>query len=358
MLRSGYLRVNESARCIFIVTLAVVISNAQTPSSTPPSAPLPKVHRWFDLEALSIATRYRFIDTSDGATIANQQQWQLLGRGRFKFDQKGKYSVVAAIQSGTSFASGWENTGLGTGTVQSNLFLKQLYFDAKPIKPVEVQFGGIAIANGENTEITGYDNDNYLTGERLVLRLPKKIYFDEVSFTNGYVGDLNRPSVFRRFKHLNRSNYHQFLVRKQVTKNIGFSADYTFESGADTLRQAVKVKIPKARIVDSLLYENYERIDPQPGYGFAITAEKKLNAKLNLAGGFAKVSHTTLNGDRFPRGERIFITGAFKVTRELTLSSAIIRAVGPLSTPSTHRTRLEIIASYNILEALRHYRVF
>ena len=358
MLRPHYRHVNHLALRLLIIVVAVVVSNAQAPSSTPPSAPLPEVHRWFDLEALSIATRYRFIDTSDGATIANQQQWQLVGRGRFKFDKKGKYSVVAAIQSGTGFASGWENTGLGTGTVQSNLFLKQLYFDVKPIKPVEVQFGGITITNGENTEITGYDNDNYITGERLVLRLPKRVYFDEISLTNGYVGDLNRPSVFGRLKHLNRSNYHQFLVRKQLTKNIGFSADYTFDSGADTLRQAVKVKLPKARIVDSLLYENYERIDPQPGYGFAITAEKKLNAKLNLAGGFAKVSHTMLNGDRFPRGERIFMSGAYKVTREITLSSAFIRAVGPLATPSTHRTRLEIIVSYNILEALHHYRVF
>lgn len=358
MLQPSYRRVNSIALYLLSFTLAAVISNAQNSTPTPTPGPLPAVHRWFDLEALSVATRYRYVDVATGATASNQQQWQMIARGRFRFDSKGKYSVFAGLQSGPTFTGGWNNTGWGTGGPQTNLFLKQLYFDAKPVKEVEVQFGGIAIINGENTEITGYDNDNYLTGERVAIRLPKKVYFDEVSFANGYVGDINRPSVFRRFKNLNRSNYHQIQVRKQVTKQVGFSADYTFDSGTDTLRQAIKVKLPKARILDSVLYENYERIDPQPGFGFAFTAEKKVGARLNLTGGFAKVSHVLLNSDRFPRGERVFVTGAYKLTRELTVSSVFIRAVGPLATPTTHRTRLEIIASYNILEALHHYRIF
>jgi hypothetical protein len=194
--------------------------------------------------------------------------------------------------------------------------------------------------------------------ERLQIRSPKMLYFDEISVTNGYVGDLNRPNIFRRLKHLNRSNYHQFLFRKQVTKQVGFSADYTFESGIDTLRQAIKVKLTKSHFLDSLLYENYERIDPHPGFGFALTGEKKLLPKLTLIGGFAKISHSMLNSDRFPRGERVYFSAAYKITHGLTLNPVIIQAVGPLPTPTTPRTRFEIIASYNILEALHHYRIF
>ena len=338
--------------------LAVVSSTAQTSGPSPTPSPLPEVHRWFDLEALSIATRYRYINAANGSTVSNQQQWQMVARGRFKFDRKGKYSVLAHVQSGNNFTGGWDNTGLGTGDAQTNLFLKQLYFDAKPTSAVEVQFGGLAITNGENTEITGYDNDNFILGERVSIRLPKKLYFDEISLTNAFLGDIDHPSVFRRFKRLDKSNYHQLMVRKQVNKSVGFSADYTFDSGVDTLRQAVKVKLLKARIIDGLLFENYQRIDPQPGYGFAVTAEKKVNTKLNLAGGFAKVSHVMLNSDRFARGERIFLSGVYKLTRELTINPVIIRAVGPLAIASTPRTRFEIIASYNILEALHHYRVF
>ena len=358
MLQPRYRSVNKTLIILLIFASAVVTARGQSQKPSPTPVPLPKVHRWFDLEALSVASRYRYIDAANGATVGNSQQWQMVARGRFKFDRKGKYSVLAHVQSGNTFTGGWDNTGLGTGDAQTNLFLKQLCFDAKPTRAVEIQFGGLAITNGENTEITGYDNDNFIMGERVSFRAPKKLYFDEVTITNAFLGDINRPSVFRRFKRLDRSNYHQFLIRKQVTKNVGFSADYTFDSGVDTLRQAVRVKLPKAKIVDSVLYENYERIDPQPGYGFAVTAEKKVTSKLNFSGGFAKISHVMLNGDRFPRGERIFLSGAYKLTQELTINPVIIRAVGPLATPATPRTRFEIIASYNILEALHHYRVF
>jgi hypothetical protein len=358
MLQSHYRCVNKILIVLSIFIFAAAASKGQSEAPSPTPTPLPKIHRWFDLETLSIASRYRYIDAANGAIVSNQQQWQMVARGRLKFDRKGKYSVVAHVQSGNNFTGGWENTGLGTGDAQTNLFLKQLYIDAKPIREIEFQFGGLAITNGENTEITGYDNDNFIMGERVSFRAAKKLYFDEVAITNAFLGDINRPSVFRRFKHLDRSNYHQILVRKQVTKNVGFSADYTFDSGSDTLRQAIRVKLPKAKIVDSLLYENYERIDPQPGYGFALTAEKKVTAKLNVTGGFAKVSHAVLNSDRFPRGERIFFSAAYKPIRELTINPVLITAVGPLVTASAPRTRFEIIASYNILEALHHYRVF
>jgi hypothetical protein len=358
MLQAHYRRVNKTLIILFIFVSAVVTAEGQSQKPSPTPSPLPNVHRWFDLDALSIAIRYRYINAANGATVGNAQQWQMVARGRFKFDRKGKYGVVAHMQSGNTFTGGWDNTGFGTGDSQTNLFLKQLYFDAKPTRTIEIQFGGLAITNGENTEITGYDNDNFIVGERASFRVPKTLYFDEITITNAFLGDINRPSVFRRFKRLDRSNYHQLLVRKQVTKNVGFSADYTFDSGVDTLRQAVRVKLPKAKIVDSVLYENYERIDPQPGYGFAVTVEKKVSAKLNLSGGFAKISNVMLNSDRFPRGERIFLSAAYKPIAELTINPVLIRAVGPLATSNIPRTRFEIIASYNILEALHHYRVF
>ena len=61
--------------------------------------------------------------------------------------------------------------------------LKLLYLDAKPVKSFEFQIGGIAVNQGENTEATGYDNDVYITGERVLIRRPKKLYFDKISLT-------------------------------------------------------------------------------------------------------------------------------------------------------------------------------
>ncbi len=67
--------------------------------------------------------------------------------------------------------------------------LRQLYFDAKPVDGLELQIGSLGFNLGENTEVTGYDNDSYVVGERVQLKMPKRLYFDEVSFTHGYVGD-------------------------------------------------------------------------------------------------------------------------------------------------------------------------
>ena len=344
---------------IVFVSFAFAASvSSQSPSPSPTVQPNPEAHRWIDIDTFSIQTRYRFVKNANGRTGTNQQQWQFMLHGRFKFDRKGRYSVVGSLATGNTLTGGWNNTGWGTGDLQTNLFPKQLYLDAKPVKSVEIQIGGIGVNNGENTEITGYDNDTYITGERVVVRAPKNLYFDEISLTNAYLGDVTHPSVFRRLKHLDRSNYHQLLVRKQVNKRIGFSADYTFESGIDTLRQAIHIKVPETRVLDNLHFEDYERIDPNAGYGFAVTGDKKVTPKLTLTGGFVKISHAMFNGDRYPRGERLYLIVAYKLTRKLTISPVIIQAVGPLPSPSSPRTRFEIIAGYNVLEMLHRLKIY
>jgi hypothetical protein len=330
-----------------------------TPSKTV-AAPVPAkaFKRWVDIEGLAVSTRYRYVENAAGVITNNQNQYQVNARARFKFDREGRYSVYAGLFSGNNLTSGWANTGIGTGSPQGDVFLKQLYFDAKPVKWFQVQVGGIGVNNGENSEITGYDNDVYLTGERVAVRRPKNLYFDEISVTNAYIGDITRPNVFRRFKNFGRSNYHQLLVRKQVNKRVGFSADYTFEAGTDTLRQAVKISAPEAKVFDILHFENYQRVDPDKGYGFSLWGEKVIRKKLNLSGGFAHIDRTMFNADRFPRGNRFFIGAAYKLTRELTLNPVLIQAVGPLDAPSLPRTRLDLILTFNVLETLRRMKVY
>jgi hypothetical protein len=340
----------------FIFTLLITgIVTAQTP------APSPVVHkeikRWFDFEALTAATRNRYVKT-DGGLTTHPLQYQVVVRARFKFDSKGKYSVDGLVTTGNNIQSGWNLTGVGTGNGQARLYVKQLYFEAKPVKPIDVQLGGFAPNNGENSEVTGYDLDAYIMGERVRILHPKKLYFDEISFTNAFIGDVTEPNVFLRFKRLAKSNYHQFLVRKTINKRASFSADYTFDSGTDMLRQAIKLNVPELGFVDSLRFENYERLDPNPGYGFALTGEKKVGKKLNFLGGFAKISHTFLNGDRYPRGTRVYFHTAYKITPELSVGPVIIQAIGPLKSLAIARTRFEFIASYNFLEALHHHRIF
>ena len=59
-----------------------------------------------------------FVSRNDGSHVFSQtldehnrnvQQYQVAARGRFKFDRKGKYSVVAGLYTGNTINSGWNN---------------------------------------------------------------------------------------------------------------------------------------------------------------------------------------------------------------------------------------------------------
>src|SRR5687768_10464289 len=134
--------------CVLFTSLLISISAAsQTPSPTPiPAEDTPALaksnsefKRWIDIDALAVSTRYRFIENNAGVTTNNQMQWQFNGRGRFKFDRASKYSVYSVVGTGVTLTSGWNNAGWGTGDGQTDLYVKQLYADAKPVITIGVQ---------------------------------------------------------------------------------------------------------------------------------------------------------------------------------------------------------------------------
>jgi len=137
-----------------------------------------KLERWLEVQTASLTLRYRFVEDARGVTTANQMQDQDVFKARLKFDAGGRFSLNAGVASGTQFVASWNNTGVGTGRAVTNLYLKQLYFAAQPVRGVELQYGGLGILRGESTEITGYDNDGFVTGQRIILRRPKQFFFD------------------------------------------------------------------------------------------------------------------------------------------------------------------------------------
>lgn len=340
-------------------------NSAGTPAADPIPLPSPspspahfkdRIGRWFELQTGSISTRYRFVDNRNDVTLANQDQYSLALRAKLKFDPKGRFSLTAAVATGNIFIGGWNNTGWGTGNAQSHLFLKELFLEAKPIKGVEIQFGGLDIQHGVSTEVTTYDNDGHIMGERLTLHQPKHLYFDTVAVTYGYLGDLTKASVTNRWRRLGQSNYHQFLVVKKLSDHVSFSADYTFQSGIDTLHQAIKFTMPKHKFIDTLLFENYQPLSKPHGYGFSLYGEKKLGTKFTTGLGFARIDRTMLNGDRYPQGNRLFVNTAYLLHKDLTVSTAFIQGMGdyPAALP---RTRFELILTYNFLNTLRRKQV-
>ncbi len=341
------------------VSTGVKRADETKPASSSQKGQDGKITRWFELQTATLTVRTRFIETSQGITISNNLQHQEAFKARFKFDPKGNYSLHAGVFSGNHFIVGWSDTGLGTGEGVTNLYLKQLYLSAQPIKGLELQYGGLYFQRGESTEITSYDNDGYLVGERIILRKPKQFFFDEIAITYAYLGDLSRPNLNKRYYRLKQANYHQFLVSKKLGKRASMSAEYTFHDGRETMREAVSINMRRLRVIDSLHFENYQRMDVNPDYGFTVSGEKTLFKRLTLGGGYAQIdpNYGGLNGDRFNKGKRMFVTATFVISPEFSLSTFLTRAAARRFAVS-NRTRFEVLFSYNLLKSLQRTGIF
>jgi hypothetical protein len=338
------------------------IKSSFSPNSSAATAQSPsgKLTRWFELNTATLYSRYRFVETSAGLTTADQAQHKESFQGRFKFDKSGNYSLNAGLFSGRNFIATWNNTGWGTGAAQSNLALKQLYFAAKPIKGLEFQVGGLYILRGESTEITSYDDDGYIVGERVSIKRREQLFFDEISVTHAYLGDTKTPNINKRYHRLEQSNYHHFLLAKKIGKRAAVSADYTLQAGRETLREAIKVNTAELRVIDFIRFENYQRTRIRPDYGFALACQKILAQRLKLEGGYAQVDpfYGNLNADRFLSGKRVYLMGSYQLFPEFTLSTYLTQAVANHQVPVAQQTRFDLVVSYNLLKSLQRTGLF
>lgn len=316
-----------------------------------------KIARWFSLDTAHLSTRYHFIENADGTTATNNNQYQVSVRGAFKLDRSAKYSLHAGLFTGNTFPGGWNATGWGTGQGQGRFFLKQLYLSAKPLTGLEVQYGGFGFVRGQSTEATTYDNDGYLTGERIILTRPNNFYFDEISITYGYLGDFTTPNVIHRFDRLAQSNYHQFVLSKKLNERIRFSSEYAYDAGVDVFRQAINVGLHELHVIDRVLFEDYERISPDNGYGLGLYGEKKVYSHLTLSGGYTQIDRPGLNSDRFLQGKRLYANALFPLTSEFDITTGITRGIGVIP-PKISRTRFDLVFEYNLLHTLKRTGIF
>jgi hypothetical protein len=314
--------------------------------------------RWLDVQTATISTEYRWMQNGNHVQTNNQILQKDCYIGRFRLDAGGNYTVGMNVATGTSFTGSWNTTGTGTGSLITNRYLKQLYLSAKPAKGVELEYGGLGIAKGMATEITTYDNDGYIDGQRLTLKQPEKLFFDELSATYAYLGDVKTPNVFHRFHRLGSANYHQFLAAKRIGRYVKASGDYTFQSGIETLHQAVYVKPAGFAKVDGIRFENYERVDVRPDYGFAVSVEKNVSEKLNVTLGYADIdwNYGNLNANRFYAGKRAFLVANYSLTPEIGFQVFGAQAVKN-SVPTTNQTYLVYMMNYNLLKTMKRVRV-
>jgi hypothetical protein len=306
-----------------------------------------------DVQMGTIDARYRLVESSADVRTANQMQQRETVKAGVKFDKAGRYSLQMGAGSGSNFAGSWDNAGPGTGERDLHMYMRQLYVAAAPIKGIEVQIGGIAPVRGESTEITSYDNDGFLVGERVSVKRRKQTQLDEIALTVGHLGDLNTPNVFRRFDGLKHHNFAQVLTSRKFGARASASADWTAAGPEDTFHEAIRLGVKESRIVDGVRLEFYERVTGVTGKGFAASVDRALSKAFTMSGGYATVDRAAvLNGDRFTRGRRGFVEGRYAVTPEVTLSAFFTRAFrNDFAIPNG--TRLDVVVTYNVLKGLQ-----
>jgi hypothetical protein len=378
---------------------APVVSSVATAAASPESKPL--LGRWLDLKTFSHTERYRnAYSVGDYRMFDNAQQRSLI-EGRIKLDPQGRYAIGFRASSGSYFnwafgsytgesflarlsdpafalkyctpaeyyalAQGEFADPAGSALSQAivsngwHFYMRELYFSATPVKPITVEFGSFGFERGLSTEITTFDEDGYLSGERVRFHDPKHLFFDEVGFTNAYFGDIATPNLFDRGSSLTKFNYRQAFAKKQLNKRLGFSGEYTWQMGIDTLREAAVIATKESRVVDSVRVEAYHRLNtitypgvaqspigPIPAVavprasGLAVTAAKSLG-KMSGDFGYASVDQHysvysngrlfeagsfPLNGDAYGQGNRIFAHASYKIAPGVTAFGFYTHEVG------------------------------
>lgn len=346
---------------------AAVPSGAATPaalggttSSESAASTEPPLRRWLEFQTITLHARYRFLD-SNRTGASHDPQYKEAIRARLNLDNRKRYSVNVGFFSGTQFIGTFDNMGLGLneGDYHSH-YVKQLFLSATPVTGIEFQYGGIYVTRGESTEITTYDDDGYIAGERIAVRRPRVLFVDEMSITRGLLGPAGLPNLFDRWYGMTQPNYLQVLAVKRVTSTLAASMDYTSVAGADTLHGAVVLRFAPAAPLTSLRYEQYYRHTRPAAAGFAVTAEPPAMKRIRLSGGYttvdehydANANRAKLNSERMQRGRRFFVTANVPLSGALSAVVFFTRAL-PATYELTNRTRVDAMVQYDLLSVLR-----
>jgi len=346
-------------RRVFVTALIVVCSASLHAQSSDP-ADEPPLRRWFELETFTFSSRYRFVENSADVTTSDQLQYKQAIKARFNVDARKRYTIHVGYFSGNSFISSWNNWGPGTGSFDGkDNYVKQLYAAAEPVPGIEMQFGGLYINRGENDDLTTYDEDGYLVGERLSVRLPKRVYFDEISVARGWIGPFNQPNLAKRWDGITHPDYGQVLVRRGLTHGLAGSLGYTSHAGADTIRAAVTLNLAGKSPIDMIRYEQYRRVNDHPASGFAVSADRSLPWRARLHAGFVSVDqyYGGWNADRIQSGRHFFAVVGIPIAGPLSAQLFAARALSS-DYPIPIKRRYEAVIAYDILSMLRRTDLF
>lgn len=330
-----------------------------TPAAAPPA---PAIRRWLDVQSVHAASRFRWFKNGAEQLVSSSVQWQTQLRGRFVFDEAGRYSIGTLASTGAVFPSSWNNTGGGLGTFARQFNVKQLFLSAEPVKGLELQVGGLYMNRGEMAEHLTYDLDAYIVGERVTVR-PSNGPVTQVSVTAGHFGDLREVNVFKRFDGMSDFNYGQALVAFSLGPRAAASVDYTHEDGRDIIREGLNIRMPgTVKLLTALKFEAYQRVSDDDGSGFHAAADLRWK-RLTLTGGVMSVDRSypvgliPFNGDRYEIGKRWYSIGGITLNQDWSVGWFQTEAFD-VDFPIPIKHRLDLFITFNPTASLKRAGIF
>lgn len=335
------------------ICAGAVLHAQSTQQSSPPQAPA--VRRWLDIDTFTLYSRYHFVENGAHRTTSNQSQYKTALRARFNIDRQKRLTINTGLFTGATFISTWNSLGAGPGEFDGHhQYMKQLYVAAVPHSGWEAQYGSLYVRRGEEDEITSYDEDGYLIGERLGVKAPRARVLDELVLTRAEIGPFNEPNAFARWHDPSHANYGQVLATKRVNRSVAASLEYATQSGADTLHAGVTIHLPDRAPVATLRYEQYRRLTAHPAWGFSVWADRVVARRVRLQGGYASIDRWFggWNADRIQIGSRVFGVIAVPLGQGFGLQVFATRAASA-TYPIPIASRVDVTLNYDVLSALK-----
>ena len=372
---SPLLQTESHGTALMPVAVSVVVA---APPASKPSAPRPLTARWLDLGTLSYSVRYRDNVNSHGRRLFEFGQERYIADGRFKFDEPGNYFIGFHMSTGRYFNWAFADTIGGQykdSVVAARAYKtpaekaalsyalardpnakvdraglpsrggyftpRLLFISATPVTPLTLEFGSLSVERGQNSEITSFDEDGYIAGERVRLRDPGHLFFDQLVATSAFLGSDLAPDFFKRGSDLQHANYTQYLAEKKFAGHFAASVDFTQVNHTRTMREAATYKLLNRRFIDAARVELYQRPTTvqlagksfASGNGFAVSTHQTFYSKLGFEGGFASVDDNyaiysgsiylatvafAWNADSFGNGTRGFARSEVKLGHGVT----------------------------------------
>lgn len=304
----------------FVLSMLAAASTGDTANdggSLPVSAHINFLAQHLQFLSADGITHFRYVDNNPGKVTARDLYYKISTRVQINLVGEGTTYIQARGESGRSFASSYDYTGIGLHQRYWSFNLKSLFLGQRIGRHLEAQAGGIEYDWGVGTEATYADNDGWLEGYRLrYAGAGHGVLPDKISATVGYVGDFLQPNTFARLHRMGDENYVQILAVKKLGKSRDLSAEFDSLQSIRYTREAFRWQKLPVPIAPDLVLEAITRASDDPTFGWSANLARNLDKKGRLRPGafysdmpkgifLNGKSQVLLNGDSYVLGKRI-----------------------------------------------------